>query len=134
MPSDDVTQSPRPSADLAKRLRARARRARMLRRRIAVLAVTLMAGSWGTVAAFGGLGASAATPATTAVLVAGRRGDDGARSVATTTRTGQTTTVTTRTSVPKTVTTTVPATGTTPAATAANGGTSTLTAVTTSES
>jgi hypothetical protein len=128
MPTKDSSQR-RPaggaSAELARRLRGRARRAKVLRRRIVALTVALFVAAWSTVYVFGYLGSTATTATalaqarTAAVLT--RRGD-----TAEETATGSTTA--TRTST----------TTTTPTSTSTSNGTSssaaTVTPVTTSQS
>ena len=94
MPANHTTPpDPVASGELARRLRARTRRANLLRRRVAALALTLTVSSWGAVYILGGLGATNAGASGPAVLVAGAgsaRGTTGSTTAATTTRTSGT--------------------------------------------
>jgi len=69
MDSPACRRQPR-SAELERRLRARARRAAALRRRVAALTITLFLGFWIAIYASGAFGASTVTTAAKTTLTA----------------------------------------------------------------
>ena len=86
---DNAPQSRPQSPELRQRLLARARRVRVIRRRVVAIALAVLVVSWGAVYGLGSIGASTtpATTATTVVLAAAVRDSDGDDDAATTTTT-----------------------------------------------
>ncbi|MGD0198506.1 MAG: hypothetical protein ABSC56_11465 [Solirubrobacteraceae bacterium] len=71
---------PHPSRELRRRLRARARRVRILRRRVGALTVALLLTAWGAVFAIGPMGHASTASATKVALVYTRGHKTGKRS------------------------------------------------------
>src|SRR5450432_487710 len=91
MTSKTPPQSRPQSPELRQRLLARARRVRVIRRRVGAIALTVLAVSWGAVYGLGSIGASSAATPTTVVLTAAVRTHGGDDDTPTTTTTAQTT-------------------------------------------
>jgi hypothetical protein len=141
MQTSDSPRTPRRSPDAARILAARVRRTKVLRRRVAAVALILLVCMWATVFGLGSLGATATKSGVTATLADVRTKEKAAASKSAATRPAARTTASPSAHTASANTASAAATATTSQATTASssaGDTSTadssVTAVTTSQS